>query len=353
MAKKTEAKKKRLISFDSGYDMCKVSWIDNDGLMQVDKFPSAVCKLPNPAEIDDENNGQVFRIGPDWWAVGETALKCPKSLLMPLETFEDMLAVYVPLCSYVANKYGNGFDSFDHFIIGVSVCFQDKVNTLISHLMTSLNMTSDKEDYFVCLPQGVSAKYCYFQYGLNPSSQTEKSKTRMNDFLIADIGGLTIDLSLVLQGSSSTGIKLGLSNVGGNVISYQLCDYVYQNYGFQISFKTAQVIVKGDNVLVRRGREIDLSDVIKQLKKNYIKDVLNLFEDKLGEMIDSISGILLVGGGAMIFKEMYNDPDVEKEIEKHFSKNFIKIPEMPEYYNVIAYLKIGEKFIEEDNNITK
>lgn len=342
-----ENKKKKYISLDVGFHACKVCYIDEDGLMQVDKFPSAVCKLPNPAEVDDTNNGQVFQIGPDWWAVAETALKCPKDLLMPLSTFEDMLAVYVPICSYVANKYGNGFDSFDYFIIGVSLAFQDKVNSLLNHLMTSLNLTEDKVGYFMCLPQGVSAKYCYFQYGLNPGSKTEKSKVKMSDFLIVDFGGETLDISLVLEGSSSTGIKLGIDGVGCNNIAFGVVDYVYKTYGFQISFKTAQVIVEGDNILTRRGREIDLSDIIKTLKKKYIRDILNLLDEKCGEILNSISGILIVGGGAMIFKELYDDPDVEKEIEKHFSKNFIKIPEMPEYYNAISYLKIGEKLINE------
>lgn len=344
-----ENKKKKYISLDVGFHACKVCYIDEDGLMQVDKFPSAVCKLPNPAEVDDTNNGQVFQIGPDWWAVAETALKCPKDLLMPLTTFEDMLAVYVPICSYVANKYGNGFDSFDNFIIGVSITFQDKVNSLLNHLMTSLNFSDEKDGYFICLPQGVSAKYCYFQYGLNPGSKTEKSKVRMSDFLIVDFGGETLDLSLVLQGSSSTGIKLGIDGVGCNNIAFKVVDYIYKTYGFQISFKTAQVIVEGDNILTRRGREIDLKDVIKTLKKNYIRDILNLIDEKCGEILNSISGMLIVGGGAMIFKELYDDPDVEKEIEKHFSKNFIKIPEMPEYYNAISYLKIGEKILNETN----
>ena len=345
---KDNKKKLRTIALDYGFNSIKVTYLDEDGLMQVDKFPSAVCKLQNPAEADDDNNnGQVFQIGPDWWAVAETALKCPKDLLMPLTTFDDMLATYVPVCSYVANKYGNGFESFDNFIIGISLAYQSRANDLLEHLMTSLNFTDDKDGYFMCLPQGVSAKYCYFQYGLNPSSKTEMSKVRMSDFLICDIGGNTIDLSLIIEGSSSTGIKLGIPEVGGNTIAFNLCQYIYKNFGFQISLKTAQVLVEGDNVLTRRGREIDLRNVIRNFKKEYIKNVLNLLDEKYGEVLNSVSGILLVGGGAMIFKELYDDPDVEKEVDKHFSKNFIKIPEMPEYYNAISYLKIGEKLLNE------
>lgn len=344
MANKS-VKKSRICALDLGFDSLKVAYEDSEGIMQVDKFPSAISKMPNTAEIDDENNGDVFFCGPDCYAVCETALKTPKSFLMPLENFDDMMEIYVPMCSYVVNKYGKGFDDFDHVIIGVSLAFSSKVDTLLEKLYSTLNL--DKENYFICLPQASSSRYCYFKYGLRPDDVSQKNKVRMQNFLICDIGGLTIDLALILQGSSSTGIKLGLDKVGCNVISYGLCDYMFKNYGIQLSLKTAQSIVSGEHIFVSRGRELDLTEIVSNLKKKYIIDVLNLLEEKAGETLDTISGILLCGGGAMVFKEFMNDPDIEKEITKHFSKNFLKIPELPEYFNVISYYEIAKKLIDE------
>lgn len=336
--------KGHLIAIDYGYSFVKISYYNSDNILQVDKIISATAKLPEkPMDFNDDD---VFQLGPDFYILGPTALSCPKSYLLPLESFDDMKNTYCAWLSYIANKYGNGFDSFEHIIIGLSLAFSEKTDELLEYLYENLNI--NKENFFICVPQGLSAKLCYSSYGLNPLQPAKRGQVKMQDYIICDLGFNSVDVALILGGSSSAGMKLGVAKAGVINCAYKLLDTIYSKYGFQISLKQAQVLVDGsDGILERRGVIWDLSKEVVEIKKNYIINLLNFIENKIGESIDTVSGILIVGGGANLIKDYINDPDIEKEIEKHFSKNFIKIPDLPEYYNVISYLKIGEKLIEE------
>ena len=335
---------KRLIALDSGMSFQKIAYYDENNILQVDKIISAIAKLPEkPIDFSDDD---VFQLGADFYCIGPNALSCPKDLILPMETFDDLKAVYCAWISYVVNKYGDGFNSFDHVIIGLSLAFTDRADELLEHIYETLNI--DKENYFILTPQGSSARLCYNLYGLNPLQPAKRGQLRMENYVLVDIGFLTIDIALVLGGSSSAAIKVGIDKAGVINCAYQLVDVIFKKYGFQIGLKQAQVLVDGsDGILVRRGRELDLSDEVLKIKKKYISNLLNFIEDKIGDAIDSVSGILVVGGGANLIKNLMNEPDVIEDIEKHFSRNFIKIAEMPEYYNVISYIKIGEKLIEE------
>lgn len=344
MANKNVKKSKKLIAIDGGYSFFKICYYNEDGIINLDKVISATALLPEkPIDFSDDD---VFQLGADYYCLGPNALSCPKEYILPLETFDDMKNIYCAWLSYIVNKYGNGFDSFDYVIIGLSLAFTDRSEELLSHIYENLNIT--KENYFILVPQGVSARLCYNLYSLNPLQPAKRGQVKMENYVLADLGFNTIDVALILGGSSSAAMKAGLEKTGVINCAYNLMDVVYKKYGFQIGLKQAQVIIDGsDGILLRRGREIDLTEEVRTIKKKYISDLLNLIENKFSEAIDSVSGILIVGGGANLIKDMMDDSDVVLEIEKHFSRNFIHIANLPEYYNVISYLKIGEKLIDE------
>lgn len=339
-------KRKRLIAIDQGFHKNKVAYYDEYGTLQLDRIISSIAHLPEkPVDFSDDD---VFSLNGEWYCVGPTALSCPKELILPLETFEDLKATYAPWLSYIVNKYGNGFDSFDHVILGLSLAYSDRADELLEHLYSTLSIDSDT-NYFIVTGQSYASKICYKLFNLNPLQPAKRGQVKMENYLIIDIGGFTIDCTLVLGSSSSAALKLGFEKTGVINCAYSLIDTIYQKYGFQIGLRQAQLIVdEGKGILTRRGREIDLSDDVLKIKKQYITNVLNLIEEKLGSSIDSnIEGILLIGGGANLIKDLLDDPEVTEEISKHFSLNFIRIPEAPDYYNVISYMKLGERLIEE------
>lgn len=333
----------RILSVDLGYSNIKTVRYDSNHVICYDKIISAVGKLPEkPLEQDDD---QVFQLGPDFYVIGNAAMKVPKSYLLPLETFQDLKAIYPIVISYLLKKYSD--EKFDKVIIGLSMAFKDKADELLKHLYDVL-MISPETNFFVCLPQGISCKVGYAEQGLDLRESNEKVSNRLSQYVLIDLGMLTIDGCSIINGTSSAAAAIGVE--GGVIkISIALRDYIFKTFNMMLSLKECQSIVDSpDGIFIKRGREYDVSRIVDDLAKKYILYVIGIIEDKLGESLDAgCQGIVLVGGGSYLFRRYIDSPDVLQEIEKHFPRSFLQIGgDYSEYYNAFSYLRIVEKMLE-------
>lgn len=346
-------KKFRAISIDLGYSSCKVAFYDENGILQFEKFINAVAKLGGKDVIEDPNDDTIFCLAGDYYALGTPALKVPRSLLYKIETYEDMKAVYPIWLSYLLKRYGgdNWLNTFDYCIVGLSLAFSDKANDLLDYLYETLNI--DKENFFICLPQGLSCKLAYSEYGLDLREISKKNDVKMRNYLIVDGGFLSIDAAQVLDGKSSAGASIGIPNTGVICIVYNIIDYLFQTYQMKMSVREGQVVLDNNGIFSRRMREYDISDKVIEFTRNYLINVLKLLEEKFSESLDSIEGILVCGGLAYFFDKMKDDDLLNKEIEKHFPKSFIRLAgngNDSEFYNAVSYLKIAEKILIKEEN---
>lgn len=339
--------KKICLGADIGYGFCKCSYLEN-GRLKLDKYISAVCQLDQkPIEMSD----QIFQLGADYYALDTAATKFPRSLLLPLETFEDLMRVYPVWVSYLVSKYG-GWDNISLLVLGLSLQWTNKADEMLEHIYNSLNI--DKDTHRIAMVgQGAICSYIYNISGLNPLELTAKSQLKAKNYVIVDVGTETCDAALVV-GGKSTNVRFGMANTGVIRVAYDIVDYVYKMYGLQISIRDAQTLIDSDSTsLIRRGKQIVLGDKIVEFEKKYIQNILELVENQFAEALDQAEMLLICGGGGYIFKKLMNDPEVVAEIEKHFSPDFIQIPEASEFYNAISYMRVGEKFLkeeEEENN---
>ena len=332
----------RLLAIDLGYSNVKVAYYNEDGALQFDKYISAVAKVENPMELDDDI---MFQLGVDTYVLGASALKLSRSLLLNLETFEDMKSVYPVWISYLLKRYG-GVDRFDKIIVGLSMAFSDKADELLQHLYDTLLI--QKDDYFMCLPQGLSCKLGYSLRGLDirETSTGHSGSSELRNYIILDGGFLTTDFCTVLGSKASAGAAIGIPNTGVICIAYDIVDYLFKEYQMKVSIKEAQNYLDSDGIFVRRGRKFNISAKVKEFTKNYLGNVLSLLEEKYGEYIDAADGILILGGLAYFFQKYSQDPEVIAEIEKHFSLSFLSWPQVyGEYFNAFSYLKAAEKLL--------
>lgn len=338
---KIENNDTKLLAIDLGYSSVKVAYYNKTGVLQFDKYISAVAKIKDPLEADDD---VMFKLGLDYYILGTPALKVPRSLLLKLEDFDDLKAAYPVWISYLLKRYG-GVQNFDHVVIGLSMAFSDRADELLTALRESL-MINDP-NYFICLPQGLSCKLAYAECGLDIREISKRNDFRMRDFLILDGGYLTCDICNVTNGTASAGATVGIPNTGVICISLDVMDYLWKQFEMKVSIKEAQTIVDNAGQFTRRGIEYNISDKIDEFTKNYLDNVLKLLEEKFGEAVDAVEGILVCGGLAYFFKKYLEDPDMKRRIEKHFPVSFLRFPSADsEYFNAYSYLRIAEKLIE-------
>ena len=340
----------KLLAIDLGYSAVKVAYYDENGVLQFEKFISAAAKLGGKDLVEDPNDDTIFCLNGEYYVLGTSALKVPRSLLYKLETYEDMKVVYPIWLSYLLKRYGgeNWLDRFDYIILGLSLAFSSKASDLLDYLYESLNVT--KNNVFYVMPQGLSCKLAYQEFGLDLREVSKKNDVKMRNYLIVDGGFLSIDASQVLDSKSSAGASIGLAGTGVICIVYKIIDYLFQNYEMKMSVKEGQTVLDNGGIFTRRMREYDISEKVKEFTREYLINVIKLIEDKFGESLDAIEGILVCGGLAYFFNKMKDDEILNKEIEKHFPKSFIKLGgngSDSEFYNSISYLKIAEKLIKE------
>ena len=337
-----EINKKSLLAVDLGYSNVKVCYYDEAGALQFDKYISSVSKVDTPIQLDDDI---MFELGGQTYVMGASALKLSSDLLLPLETFEDMKQIYPIWLSYLLKKYG-GRDRFKHVIVGLSMAFSDKADDLLKYLYDTLLI--QEENFFIVLTQGLAASYAINTRNLD-ISETSSGHSGSNgpkNYILLDGGFLTCDFCSCIAGRASAGAAIGVPNTGCIVIAYDIVDYLFKEFQMKISIKEAQNILDNDGIFVKRGRKYDISDQVKKFTKNYIGNVLGLLEDRYGSYLDSTDKLLVVGGISYLFQKYHDDPEVTKEIEKHFAKSFIQWPtDLGEYYNCYSYLKAAEEKI--------
>lgn len=335
----------RLLAIDLGYSNVKVAYYNESGVLQFDKHISAIAKIENPMEADDD---VMFRLGVDYYILGTPALKVPRSLLLSLENFDDLKIAYPVWISYLLKNYG-GQKNFDKVVIGLSMAFSDRAQELLDYLYEALMI--DEPDYFICLPQGLSCKLAYSECGLDIRETTKHNDFRMRNYLILDGGFLTCDICNVANGTASAGAAVGIPGTGIINISYNVMDYLFKNFEMKVSVKEAQTIVDNQGKFIRRGKEYNIDSKIDEFTKAYLANVLKLLEDKFGEAIDAVEGVLVCGGLSYFFKKYINDSDMINEIEKHFPVSFLHFPVVDsEYFNAYSYLRIVQKMLNEDGS---
>lgn len=328
----------RFLAIDLGYSNVKVAYYNESGILQFDKYISAVAKVDQPMEADDD---VMFRLGPNYYIIGPAALKTSRSNIIKLETFEDLKNVYPVWVSYLLKKYG-GMEKFDKVVIGLSMAFSEKAEELLTYLCDSLMIRDDS--YFMCLPQGLSCKLAYYEKGLD--IKDPKNEPKLKNFIIVDGGFLTVDCCAVISSKSSSGSATGIANTGVIRIVYNIVDYIFKEYELKISVKEGQKILDQGGIFNRRGVKYDISEQVKKFTKEYLNSVLDLLEKNYSEQLDVVDGVLILGGLAYFFQKYIseNDSDVIKMISKHFPVDFIHYPLYDsEFFNAYSYLIAAEK----------
>jgi hypothetical protein len=331
-----------ILAIDLGFGSVKVAFISPEsGELILDKYISATAKLTEkPEDLDQEN---AFQLVENYYVLGAQALKLPREYLMPLNDYETLKAVTPIWISFLLSKYTKSLGvKFDRVCIGLSLAYKDKADDLLQNLEDVLMLP--KETFF-CLPQGTAAKVALEEYGLS-LDPAKRTGFKFDSFVLTDIGSNTIDVALITGSMASTSSSVGLENQGVCKILFDIIDYIYKSAGVQITTDEAKVVLD-TGIFRRRGRNYDLSEQVKTFTLKYLTGILDLPDGnpKISSLVDNVQRIILIGGGAQLWKKYQTEliPEIEK---RGYPSNFWVTPEKDaEYFNAISYLLIGRKLL--------
>jgi len=192
----------------------------------------------------------------------------------------------------------------------------------------TVNDENIKIDNIFVLPQGAGSKLCIDKYGDNFPNEV-KDYTGTQTYVGCDIGFNTLDMFMVSNGVTSAGLFEGIENEGVMKIAKKIAKHIKNDFHRDITLHEAKDIIDSGFYKVR-GTKHDMSKIVGEVKKDYLKELLALVEKRYGKILDKCDFVSLSGGGSTMFK---NTGD-----------NFLRTPKTKhEFYNSIGFCLFGLK----------
>lgn len=314
---------KNILALDVGYGNVKCVKGTSDGTIQkIFKFPSTIA-ITQKNEFVQDSRIHDFR-GHSYY-VGDAALNSPSENLIDITEYKN-LEYYAPLFLGYALSQLDG-ELPDIIVSGLSKAqIQFSGNFKAGLEEFEVNGTKYKFNDVYVLPQGAGSKLTIDKYGDNfPNEQTEFSGN--TTYVGIDIGFNTLDMFMVTDGKTSPTLFEGIENEGVMKVAKLVAKKVYEEHGRKITLHEARDILD-TNVYRLRGKSHDFTAFNKEIKTNYLKELLQLIEERYGKIIDKCDFISLSGGGSYIFKSTED--------------NFIKVPKgSNEFFNALGFYLFG------------
>lgn len=285
------------------------------------KFTSAIGVTKRNEFVSDS---RIYDFRDHSYYVGENALHLPSENLIDITDYKN-LEYYAPLFLYHALLEID--DTPDVIVSGLSKTQIENSGHFKEGLKNFKvdDKTFSFDDVFI-LPQGAGSKLTIDRYGDDfPNRQQEFTGT--TSFVGCDIGFNTLDMFLVTDGKTSPNLFEGIEREGVMKIATEVAKKVKENHGRSITLHEAKEIIN-TGIYKLRGQKHDFKDYVNGVKRSYLKDLLNLIEDRYGNIIDKCDFISLSGGGSTIFKPT--------------DDRFIRVPKSHhEYYNALGFWIFG------------
>ena len=314
-----------ILGIDIGYSSCKCVLMHKDGTtIKKFKFPSFVGITKS--NIDGVQNNRIRNFDSNYYFVGDDAKHLPSANLIDISDYKN-LEYYAPLLLHNAMLIANVADSgVCKVVSGLSIAqiqnsgyFQEAIS---HYVVDGIEFKND----VLLLPQGAGVKVAYDKFGAK-YPEVQKEFLGEANYVIADIGFNTTDLLLVSHGKTDPNLFEGIEKSGVMRIAAQMATIINEKHQRQITLQEAREVLD-TGIYKLRGQKHNYEPEVKNLKDEFLKEILKLINDRYGAIIDKVDFLVIGGGGSYLFKDT--------------SDGFIKvIHNDAEYYNAIGEALFG------------
>lgn len=316
------AEMKKILGWDFGYSSSKITYGYSDGqIIKRFKFPSLIGVTKKLECVED---ARIYEYKEHNYYIGNDALHLPSENLIDITEYQN-LEYYAPLMlAYIMDKIE---DTPDVIVTGLSIA-QIGNSGYFQEALKSFKVNGEQFTFsdVSVLPQGGGTKLTIDKYGDNFPVEQEDFLGE-STYVLCDLGFNTLDMALVTDGKTSPNLFEGIEKEGVMKIAKQIAIKVEENFGRKITLQEAREIIDTGTYKLR-GKSHSFKADLDIIKKQYMKELLQLIEMRYGKIIDKCNFISLSGGGSFIFK---NTDD-----------GFIKVPKNSnEYYNSIGFFLYG------------
>jgi hypothetical protein len=321
---------KNILALDLGYGSIKVAYRTSMGQLRYQKLITIIGTIEKNEALDIKDE-HVYEYESKSYYIGPSALRLPSKQLINITDYKTFRSVSPIIISYYLDLIQSAENmKFDSIVVGLSVAHAGESADYLRYLEGKLNLK------VTVLPQGISSKFAIEKYGLDPTDESQATNVKATDYIGVDIGFNTIDVFSVIEGKSSVNASKGYESMGVTCVAEKLSKFVIQKHGIELSIQDYKNILEIGS-LYYRGQRINLSSEIHDLVVDYLIQIIDNIETDYSEAINKVDRIIMIGGGANLIKRYIDDTKFQAYITSKYSGDFLMIPKIPEFYNVLGY----------------
>jgi hypothetical protein len=317
------------LAIDLGYGSIKVAYRTSTGQLRYNKLITAIGKVEKDT-VYDSQDVNLYEWNGNFYYIGSSALRLPASQLIQISDYRTFQLVSPIIISYYINMIQEKESlTFDSIVVGLIPAHASESANYLHYLEDKLSRKVE------ILPQG-SSKFAVEKFGLDPTDDSQSTNIRIKDYIGIDLGFNTVDVFSVVDGKSSINTTKGYESLGVIKVAEELSKLVLQNYGIDLSIQDYKIILENES-LYHRGKTIDLSKEIHQLVVDYLMKVIETVETDYSTAINKVDRLIMVGGGAKLISKYVGDKKLRDYLNSKYQDDFLAIPKVPEFYNVLGY----------------
>ncbi|MCC0664542.1 ParM/StbA family protein [Clostridioides sp. ZZV15-6597] len=344
------------ICLDAGNSESRIEVFYDDGTKEeIIRFKNSFAWVPNDYIIPESyKNAEstILTIGDEDYANGLLAVREFEDVLQrPLtlhpkhdqdSTFRTLSLSFIKAIMFVADYFKVGVDELD-VSVDISVLlpplemyYEDALKTLISKINTvSLVLPYKivkkfKIENIAVFPEGLAA-FIGVMYEEKDGKLVEvvaNKKFLKGTSVLIDIGGGSTDVAIVRNGRVIDKSQ-NTFRIGGNTVKSIVAKVVSMKHNYSMTEEEKEYVLENGHLVVGDEKKIDLLEDIKIAKKKYADMLIKSLNEHLEGInieIESLKGILTVGGGALAIEETVTENGIphKKVLSEPMSKPVVE-----------------------------
>ncbi|PIP39031.1 MAG: hypothetical protein COX19_09370 [Desulfobacterales bacterium CG23_combo_of_CG06-09_8_20_14_all_51_8] len=302
------------------------------------KFPTAIAYARDGIIGDLGSDEQKYGFNGKNYIVGNSALQC-RDVFSTRDI--DFLMTFSPLLAWAALEKTLQVQSraLDPEVLAAArkrLClgmplahFHSKRSDLMG--IMKKGKVSDVELPFSSIDVRAQGQGIFFDFILDQAGLPITERLNLN-ILVVDIGFNTVDVLGVVGGRPSREWSNMLDRGGISRIAEQVGSFLQRELNFELPEQALKDVIQKKEIALY-GAVKDVSWPIRKASEEYADWLFNTIRSRWEDFLKQADLLILAGGGAYY---------VQDEFAAAYPKEFVHVPENPEFSNAVGFLKYLE-----------
>jgi len=324
------------LGLDIGFgDVKVVARFDSKNRHISTKFSTAVAYARDGiiGKLEGEGGNGVYNFNTRKYLVGDSALYS-RDIFSTRDI--NFLMEFAPLLAYVAvekvAEAGNGasepaFRANKGVCLGIPLAYFHSKHTALANVVRQCAVSGSLLQ-FEQVEVRAQGQGILFDFALKDDGTPIEDRLDMT-MLIVDVGFNTVDILGVVDGRSSREWSGMIERGGVSRICRQVGDYLQREFGFDLPEQSLKDVIMQGQVGIY-GVSKDISALIRQASEQYSDWLVQEIRARWDGFLKQADKLIIAGGGAYY---------VHDDLIDKYPKQFIHVPQAPEYSNARGFLK--------------